>query len=168
MEGVYAEVTQETIHTGEASHLLAIEREKNMYTEAFGKLRELKGIIEHVKCLLEKNRTKMQKDFDTWYRDMCKAHTLSEQPAVELGNEDYGETRTNRSAQGADIPDDNSNRIDRISKSSLEQKQVHSGTASSTFELPPGARLTGNREADEDIIAFYKAKEALLTRSQRK
>lgn len=143
-----------------------------MYKEAFEKLRELKGIIEHVKCLLEKNRTKMQKDFDTWYSEMCKAQTLTRQPITEVRKENYGETRTNRSAQGAHIPYDSNNSIDYISKSSLGQKQgqkqVNFGTTSSTFELPPGARLTGNREADEDIIAFYKAKEALLTRSQRK
>ena len=31
--------------------------------------------------------------------------------------------------------------------------------------LPPGAQLTGNKETDEDIIAFYRAKEILLSKS---
>ena len=34
------------------------------------------------------------------------------------------------------------------------------------FVLPPGARLTGIKETDDDIIAFYKAKEALLARKK--
>ena len=30
--------------------------------------------------------------------------------------------------------------------------------------VPLGAKLTGNKEADDDIMAFYKAKEELLKR----
>lgn len=36
------------------------------------------------------------------------------------------------------------------------------------IKLPPGVKLTGNKEADEDIIAFYQAKEALFARTKYK
>jgi len=163
---VHVEVTEETIDNRETSYRLAIEREKSIYKEALDKLRELKGIIEHVRRLLEKNRTKMQKDFDAWYRDMCEIRSLSNQPRTELNKENSNMIQANSRAQRTDIPDDK--KIDYISESSLTQNQVHLGTASPTFELPQGARLTGNKEADEDIIAFYKAKEALLKRSQQR
>jgi hypothetical protein len=35
-----------------------------------------------------------------------------------------------------------------------------------SFKLPQGVLLTGNIEADEDIIAFYRAKEVLLARAK--
>ena len=33
------------------------------------------------------------------------------------------------------------------------------------FKLPPGIKLTGNKEADDDIIAFFRAKELLLSKA---
>jgi len=165
MQDVCDEVTEETVDNRETSYRLAIEREKSIYKEALEKLRGLKGIIEHVRRLLEKNRTKMQKDFDTWYREMCETRPLSNQPTTTLSKEKYNEIQANRSVERADILD--GKRIEYIPNSSLKQNQIGLGAASSSFELPPGARLTGNKEADEDIIAFYKAKEALLTRQRR-
>jgi len=35
-------------------------------------------------------------------------------------------------------------------------------------QLPPGIQLTGNKKTDDDIIAFYKAKEILLARRAEK
>ena len=55
----------------EIVHLEAIEREKKTYKDGFSKLRELKGQIEHIQQLVEKNRAAMQRDFDIWYRSMC-------------------------------------------------------------------------------------------------
>ncbi len=34
------------------------------------------------------------------------------------------------------------------------------------IKLPPGIKLTGNKEADDDIIAFFRAKELLLRRAE--
>ena len=34
--------------------------------------------------------------------------------------------------------------------------------ATDTFQLPPGVKLTGNKDVDDDIVAFYKAKAVLL------
>ena len=43
-------------------------------------------------------------------------------------------------------------------------KPSGSGTldATDTFQLPPGVKLTGNKDVDDDIVAFYKAKAELL------
>lgn len=50
--------------------------------------------------------------------------------------------------------------------SAAQEKYTRSeATSARTFRLPPGARLTGNKETDDDIIAFYKAKEALDARN---
>ena len=43
-----------------------------------------------------------------------------------------------------------------------------SATDKSEFKLPPGIQLTGNPEADADIIAFFKAKELLLSKTSRR
>ena len=38
--------------------------------------------------------------------------------------------------------------------------------ATDTFQLPPGVKLTGNKDVDNDIVAFYKAKAELLGKSR--
>eukprot|EP00957_Ditylum_brightwellii_P113250 8636152-Ditylum_brightwellii.AAC.1 len=61
-----------------------------------------------------------------------------------------------------------------ISKKQRESKMLygtdtkHHPTKNNSIEgvnLLAGVKLTGNKEADEDIIAFYKAKEALLAQN---
>ena len=68
------------------------------------------------------------------------------------------------------------NEFDRWYETMLEKKHKekhHSKTNHATVnndfnsmspQLPPGIQLTGNEKTDDDIIAFYKAKEILLAR----
>ncbi|CAM9586109.1 unnamed protein product [Scytosiphon promiscuus] len=52
----------------------AIEVEKRVYKGSFQELRELKSEIEHIQRLLEKGRSKMQADFQSWYEPLlCSA-----------------------------------------------------------------------------------------------
>mmetsp|Transcript_2849 Transcript_2849/g.4087 ORF Transcript_2849/g.4087 Transcript_2849/m.4087 type:complete len:80 (+) Transcript_2849:2051-2290(+) len=79
---------------------------------------------------MEKNKQKMQHEFDIWYREMC------------------GDQQEN------------------IRAYRTQDKQEH-GT-NKELCIPPGIKLTGNKQTDTDILAFYKAKEALLARTKQK
>jgi len=133
-----------------------IEENKKQYKGALETLRELKGAIEHIKQLMENKREKMQLDFDTWYAAMYDASDLFLKQSSEITDTSV----TEYNAEG--IP-----AVDLFMPTNVK---VRPGATADVkifdFKLPPGVILTGNKEADEDIIAFYKAKEALLERTK--
>lgn len=56
----------------------------------------------------------------------------------------------------------------RYDKSESSNEASPTSSPKPMIKLPPGVKLTGNKEADEDIIAFYQAKEALFARTKYK
>jgi hypothetical protein len=54
-------------------------------------------------------------------------------------------------------------------QASSKPEDVKQPTAESQkdFKLPPGVKLTGNHQVDDDIIAFCKAKKVLLSKLKR-
>jgi len=127
-----------------------IEEKKKIYENGLKCLRDLKNEIEHTKRLAEKSRISLQQDFDTWYDHMCSNRTnhtlILSKDATQVTNLAALTTPT-RVSLSSQCHDESSMRDDK-------------------FVLPPGARLTGIKETDDDIIAFYKAKEALLARKK--
>lgn len=121
----------QSIHPDEIPLREAIERDKETYKTNFSQLRELKATIEHLHKLMEKNKIKMQNEFDVWYREMC------------------GDKQKNIQAY-----------------CTMQEKQEPD--TKQQPRIPPGIKLTGNKRTDADILAFYKAKEALLARTEHK
>ena len=137
-----------------------IEKMKLKFKEALERLRELKGAIEHIKHLMEKKRRKMQMDFDVWYAAMYDL--LDSKPELFM-------KQNNAISEGLE------GEYEAKRASNVEPGEptstVHGGGTGDhlpepVFKLPQGFSLTGNKEADEDIIAFYKAKEALMARTK--
>jgi len=55
--------------------------------------------------------------------------------------------------------------------SDASNKALHAGKEvkkSEVVSIPEGIKLTGDKETDSDIIAFYKAKDSFISRSRRK
>jgi len=53
----------------------------------------------------------------------------------------------------------------------ITNKALHAGKEvkkSEVVSIPEGIKLTGDKETDNDIIAFYKAKDSFISRSRRK
>ena len=135
---------EEQIGEEEMEHRKTIEKQKHVYKDNFQKLGELKNAIEHIQRLLEKTRIKMQADFDAWYKVcMYKGGGAAGGAGGEGGGRGYSEAKEN-----IEPPP------------SAQPKSVNNASA----VMPNGAKLTGNKEADDDIVAFYKAKEELLAR----
>lgn len=141
---------------------------KSKYKENLSRLRELKGSIGHIKELLEKKRQQMHTDFDKWY----EYHF-----ALIENNETYEKSFYYLSSQGLRKNDGMSGDVHQHqhhgSGGYHDLTNIHDVVQTSSaqepkepYQLPPGVQLTGNKDADEDIIAFYKAKEALLAKSK--
>lgn len=57
--------------------IAAIDQQKRAYKENFEELRGLKAEIEQIQKLLEKMRTKMTHDFESWYEFFFLKHLLN-------------------------------------------------------------------------------------------
>ena len=123
----------------EQTHRRAIEQEKVVYKESFERLRILKPEIEHVKKVLEKCRANMQSQFDQWY--------------------------SNLHSRGFDtFPSNNGHHKSASveSDSPRSKAQAQSLSSSMLTRVNSYSEAEGkDDDVDEDIMAFYAAKEEL-------
>ena len=106
------------------------------------KLRDLKTEIEHIQKMLEQGRRKLQADFDKWYELILR------EPA-------------NTGGGGAPTPRNAAAPSPRMPAPSPEPARSAWATPPLAAAQPKQPVLTGNRDADDDIMAFYRAKEEL-------
>ena len=127
-----------------------MDRFKVDYKKNFNTLRELKSEIERIQKQLERQRIRMQSDFESWHSVMLReVHENNENGASNNMNE--------RSPQSRFVKD--AWRGDSAKGSEREGK-------TSSYSPPQEAKklMTGNKDADEDIMAFFKAKEEMMKR----
>jgi len=146
----------------EKLHCDAIEQEKASYKKTLEHLRGLKGTIENAQKKVENGRLGLQSDFDIWYHKMCSEDSRSESEKQSHTSVVSSQERTQ------DV-------IQPLPNTVVESRQAIESTskyinhptveAQTEFKLPPEIKLTGNAEADADIIAFFKAKQVLLSKS---
>ncbi len=150
----------------EKIHCDAINQEKAAYNETLDRLGGLKGSIEKIQQMVETRRLKLQADFDTWYRQVCSEESRSDDDAdsrLPTANED----RSKEVAREVRQPSLSVKEVWDHPSSKPEDVKHPSSETQKEFKLPPGVKLTGNRQVDDDIIAFYKAKEVLLSKLKR-
>ena len=136
-------------HPEEVEHRKMIEAQKVVYKQNFTALRELKHAIEHIQRLLEKTRGKMQGDFDNWYK-MCMHHQVK---GGGNGGEREGEFKN--SSEGG--------RGERRGQENIEPSQPKGGgDVISGSGAKAGYKDTGNNQTNDDIAAFFAAKEELI------
>ena len=163
----------------EKFHTDAIEQEKATYKDTLERLRVLKASIETTQKSMKEDRLKLQGDFDKWYHQVC--HEESRRTRSTLVSSDNkisvqiaNEPSSRLSKSNTKYDDDMKATVERAGEDTnkcdhaeTKQPPPTDTEAPKEFKLPPGIILTGNPEADEDIIAFYKAKEILLSRTKR-
>ncbi|KAL7495166.1 hypothetical protein ACHAWT_003695 [Skeletonema menzelii] len=145
-------------------HSHVAEAEKRVYKNALGKLRELKGTIEGIQKVIETGRLKLQKDFDTWYT----ASQQSSPDQAESSHEDEELTTPKLPISSTTKPTMQQSLPSTSLTGSPPPPQQVEDNSPAEFKLPPGIKLTGNKEADDDIIAFFRAKDLLLSRASSK
>ena len=174
MRNVLTEGDSKIEQMEESEYRRLIEEEKTSYKNAFKRLKDLKAVIEQSKGLLKKSRVKLQTDFDKWYKVMCdrtftfgERITESTQVNIDEVKEDASEVMPDIS-QGRNFQSQTGALSSEGISNLLKKTTGRHPSEEATFQLPPGARLTGNKEADDDIVAFYKAKEALMARTRNR
>ena len=119
-----------------------IEVQKEAYKRGYASLKSLKAEIEHLQLMLEKSRKGLQKDFEQWFvrvAQQCVAREKAEAVREQRGGKGKG-----AALQG----------------SHLELETPRTAHA----RMAAGPMITGNVQADADIIAFYKAREELMSK----
>ncbi len=129
---------------------------KSRYKENFSQLRDLKGEVERIQSRLQKQRVRMQKEFETWYGTMLRNGEASgAQPQTNGGPGNSGGLRDAPPLRAAEAWRGST----ADSASSASTAVPTAGGASAQF-------LTGDETVDQDILAFFKAKEELMKRSK--
>jgi kinesin family protein 6/9 len=131
----------------------AIEQEKTVYKESFEKLRTLKPEIEHIKMLLEKGRATLQQQFDQWFNSLYSRRGVIISTGAPSKN---GASSTAPETISA-LPSPRRHSVDSSSIGVAEAKSV------STLRSSFSSKIESN-DVNEDIMAFYQAKEELLKR----
>ncbi|KAJ8604878.1 hypothetical protein CTAYLR_010413 [Chrysophaeum taylorii] len=128
----------------EAKKKEAIEAEKVLYKNNFEELRTLKTDIETIQRMLEVGRARLQSDFDTWYDQVLKQQPREQAKSTSSDHKatTISETRTAWSTPPY---------------AAQPKKQ----------QQEPAIPLTGNEQTDDDIRAFYRAKEELSRLSRK-
>ena len=166
----FEEKLEDTLPSEEKFHTDAIQREKIAYNDTIEYLRKLKGTIEHQQKVVEKARTKMQSDFDLWYGEMCRQDVSGQSQKInQVSEQQHNVNEKNETS--AKIPPPENPRVSAPSdqhQADQSSSTVQPKPEEPEFVLPPGIKLTGNKEADDDIIAFFKAKQVLLSRTKKK
>ncbi|XP_028398653.1 kinesin-like protein KIF6 isoform X1 [Dendronephthya gigantea] len=166
----------------------AIEDEKSRYKEAFTRLRSLKTEIEHLQHLLEKFKVQMQKDFEVWWNEQSslpqrtqskkvasawKTPTPPLSPIKPQENRPRASTdpRTPGRVGGADhwrnpAGSEESSREDKRHSSAEGGRSMKNAYEDakrySSSNGKASLNLTGDSQADEDIMAFIRARQSLL------
>ncbi|NXN42152.1 KIF6 protein, partial [Rhinoptilus africanus] len=146
-----------------------IEEEKKSYKTMFNRLKGLKVEIEHLQLLMEKVKVKLQKDFEVWWSE--EAINRQEKPEmISSPNTATVYPQFIKSSQHL-----STNRFSEITR--VSPNEDPSGTNNSitsrnpTLKTREGATpprsstsipLTGDSQADADILAFIKARQNIL------
>ncbi|XP_014806055.1 PREDICTED: kinesin-like protein KIF6 isoform X2 [Calidris pugnax] len=143
-----------------------IEEEKKSYKTMFNRLRGLKVEIEHLQLLMEKVKMKLRKDFEVWWSE--EAINLQEKPEMVISPntttvypqfiKSSQHLSTNSFSETTRIsPDEDPAGKNNSTSSSNPTLKTRTPPSSST-SVP----LTGDSQADADILAFIKARQNIL------
>ncbi|XP_077439701.1 kinesin-like protein KIF6 [Vanacampus margaritifer] len=168
-----------------------IEQEKKIYKSTACHLKALRTEIEHLQLLLERAKVKLHKDFQKWWNEEASNVQESEDkarsscatlppsspgtPGFEYMAAISGPRSTDkpRSADGDCSNQDLRALIPKPAwPNTVQRKQEAEFTSSSEWRAlsksslsPSSIPLTGDQQADADILAFIRARQNLLNRA---
>jgi hypothetical protein len=156
----------------EATHRRAIEQEKLIYKESFERLRVLKPEIEHIRKILEKGRSSLQSQFDQWYNSLLgrDGKVLTGSQAANTSSSMYSgaTTRASNNSTLSSIQNESGRGGGQNAWGTPPRNDKGGGgngnVGGGNSDSPGRAEAKGGEEVNEDIAAFYQAKEEMLKR----
>ncbi|XP_014673455.1 PREDICTED: kinesin-like protein KIF6 isoform X2 [Priapulus caudatus] len=165
MQGFNREANLDSAETDAMETSLRAEMQagKCRYKEKFQQLRGLKAEIEHLHHLLEKSRVKIQQEFETWWSQQGNA-MKDEAVSPRVGSSWVSRNEAQSCLREKTRRDCEQTTVAATSTASLDAETVNSAEIEAA--RPPHSAvnipLTGDSQADADIIAFFKARQRLV------
>ncbi|XP_075004025.1 kinesin-like protein KIF6 [Calonectris borealis] len=141
---------------------MQIEEEKKSYKTMFNRLKGLKVEIEHLQLLMEKVKMKLQKDFEVWWSEEQEKPEMVSSPNTTtvypqfIRSSQHLSTNSFSETTRVSLNEDPAGKNNSITSSNPTLK-TRTPPSSST-SVP----LTGDSQADADILAFIKARQNIL------
>ncbi|KAM7118800.1 kinesin-like protein KIF6 isoform 3-T4 [Ciconia maguari] len=144
-----------------------IEEEKKSYKTMFNRLKGLKVEIEHLQLLMEKVKMKLQKDFEVWWSE--EAINLQQEKPEMVSSPNTATVYPQFIKSSQHLSTNSFSETKRVSPNEDPAGKNNSITSSSPTlktRTPPSSStsvpLTGDSQADADILAFIKARQNIL------
>ncbi|NWV73369.1 KIF6 protein, partial [Dasyornis broadbenti] len=146
---------------------MQIEEEKKSYKTVYSRFKGLKVEIEHLQLLMEKVKMKLQKDFEVWWSEEAKKFQQEKPEMVTSPNTGTVYPRFIRSSQHLSTnSSSDTSRDSPYEDPAVKNYLTTSSDPTSKTRAPPGSStsipLTGDSQADADILAFIKARQNIL------
>lgn len=154
----------------EETYRRAIEQEKTVYKDSIDRLRTLKPEIEHIKMLIEKGLATVQMHYDQWYNSL-----YSRRGVILQGQQPSAQPRVVNTLPDQRITAlvsprrhslDNSAAMSPINSDVSMVADAKSRALRSSFVSTSSSKSEAD-DVNEDILAFYQAKEELLKRRMK-
>ncbi|XP_029891780.1 kinesin-like protein KIF6 isoform X2 [Aquila chrysaetos chrysaetos] len=143
-----------------------IEEEKKSYKAMFNRVKGLKIEIEHLQLLIKKVKMKLQKDFEVWWSE----ETINLQEKPEMVSSPNTMTVYPQFIKSSQHLSTNSfsdtTRVSPNEDPAGKNNSITSSNPTLKTRTPPSSStsipLTGDSQADADILAFIKARQNIL------
>ncbi|KAM6272190.1 kinesin-like protein KIF6 isoform 4-T4 [Spheniscus humboldti] len=144
-----------------------IEEEKKRYKTMFNRLKGLKVEIEHLQLLMEKVKVKLQKDFEVWWSEESINLQQENPEMVSSPNTTTVYPRFIKSSQHLSTSSfSETTRVSPNEDPAGKNNSITSNNPTLKTRTPPisstSIPLTGDSQADADILAFIKARQNIL------
>ncbi|XP_072783715.1 kinesin-like protein KIF6 isoform X2 [Taeniopygia guttata] len=146
---------------------MQIEEEKKSYKTVYSRFKGLKVEIEHLQLLMEKVKMKLQKDFEIWWAEEAKKFQEKSEMVTSPNTVTVYPQFTRSSQQLSPISFSDTNRDIPNEDPAVKKNSVTFGSPTLKTRTPPPSSstsipLTGDSQADADILAFIKARQNIL------
>ena len=151
----------------EQTYRRAIEQEKAVYKESFERLRILKPEIEHIRKILEKGRLNIQNQFDQWYNNLhARENLMASTNAHESFYKEASSVTSVTSVTSSNTTEASMSTNSRSIAKEPNDYKLHSSSSVATNSSMStfAADSKDSSDVNDDILAFYQAKEELLKR----
>ncbi|NXC02603.1 KIF6 protein, partial [Orthonyx spaldingii] len=144
-----------------------IEEEKKSYKTVYNRFKGLKVEIEHLQLLMEKVKMKLQKDFEVWWSEEAKKLQQEKPEMVTSPNTATVYPQFIRPSQHLLTNSfSDTTRDSPYEDPAVKNNSITFGNPTLKTRNPPSSSasipLTGDSQADADILAFIKARQNIL------
>ncbi|XP_069708644.1 kinesin-like protein KIF6 isoform X2 [Phaenicophaeus curvirostris] len=142
-----------------------IEEEKQSYKTMFNRLKGLKIEIEHLQLLMEKAKMKLQKNFEVWWSEEATNLQQEKPEMVNSSNTTTGYPQFIKSSQHLSTNSfSETRRVNPNEDLAGKSNPITPSNPTSKIRTPSTSSvpLTGDSQADADILAFIKARQNIL------